>query len=115
MRQTESVRYDAVMNDLQMIGQRNMLCGLHVHVELPDPDERVDVMTRMLPGTMPAWMLRPGPWPTLISARGRSTRRVNRRRTSAFHSPPPERILPPDLAPTAQASLTTSWGDEQAA
>ena len=32
-----------------MIGQRNMLCGMHVHVELPDPDERVDVMTRMLP------------------------------------------------------------------
>ena len=27
-----------------MIGQRNMLCGLHVHVELPDPDDRVDVM-----------------------------------------------------------------------
>ncbi len=37
------------MDDLQMIGQRNMLCGLHVHVELPDPDDRVDVMTRMLP------------------------------------------------------------------
>jgi carboxylate-amine ligase len=49
MQQTESARYDAVMDDLQMIGQRNMLCGLHVHVELPDPDERVDVMTRMLP------------------------------------------------------------------
>jgi carboxylate-amine ligase len=47
--QTEGDRYDAVMDDLQMIGQRNMLCGLHVHVELPDPDERVDVMTRMLP------------------------------------------------------------------
>src|SRR5258708_26431768 len=47
--QTESERYDTVMHDLQMIGQRNMLCGLHVHVELPDPDERVDVMTRMLP------------------------------------------------------------------
>ena len=42
-------RYDAVMDDLQMIGQRNMLCGMHVHVELPDPDDRVDVMTRMLP------------------------------------------------------------------
>jgi carboxylate-amine ligase len=26
-----------------------MLCGLHIHVELPDPDDRVDVMTRMLP------------------------------------------------------------------
>jgi glutamate---cysteine ligase / carboxylate-amine ligase len=47
--QSESARYDAVMDDLQMIGQRNMLCGLHVHVELPDPDDRVDVMTRMLP------------------------------------------------------------------
>ena len=27
----------AVMDDLQMIGQRNMLCGMHVHVELPEP------------------------------------------------------------------------------
>jgi glutamate---cysteine ligase / carboxylate-amine ligase len=48
-RQTDTARYDAVMHDLQMIGQRNQLCGLHVHVELPDPDERVDVMTRMIP------------------------------------------------------------------
>jgi carboxylate-amine ligase len=47
--QTQKERYDAVMNDLQMIGQRNMLCGMHVHVEVPDPDERVDVMCRMLP------------------------------------------------------------------
>ncbi|HEY3639847.1 MAG TPA: carboxylate-amine ligase, partial [Xanthobacteraceae bacterium] len=49
MQQTESERYDAVMHDLQMIGQRNMLCGMHVHVELPEADARVDVMTRMLP------------------------------------------------------------------
>jgi glutamate---cysteine ligase / carboxylate-amine ligase len=47
--QSEGQRYDAVMDDLQMIGQRNMLCGLHVHVELPDPDDRVDLMIRMLP------------------------------------------------------------------
>jgi glutamate---cysteine ligase / carboxylate-amine ligase len=47
--QSEGERYDAVMDDLQMIGRRNMLCGMHVHVELPDPDDRVDVMTRMLP------------------------------------------------------------------
>ena len=32
-----------------MIGQRDLLCGLHVHVELPDGDERIDVMCRMLP------------------------------------------------------------------
>src|SRR3954454_10434683 len=47
--QSEGERYDAVMDDLQMLGQSNMLCGLHVHVELPDPDDRVDVMCRMLP------------------------------------------------------------------
>jgi glutamate---cysteine ligase / carboxylate-amine ligase len=47
--QTAKHRYDAVMDDLQMIGQRDLLCGLHVHVELPDPDERVDLMYRMLP------------------------------------------------------------------
>jgi carboxylate-amine ligase len=47
--QSEGERYDQVMDDLQMIGQRNMLCGLHVHVELPDPNDRVDVMMRMLP------------------------------------------------------------------
>lgn len=47
--QTQAERYDVVMDDLQMIGQRNMLCGLHVHVELPDAEDRVDVMCRMLP------------------------------------------------------------------
>jgi carboxylate-amine ligase len=47
--QTPKERYDAVMDALQMIGQRDMLCGMHVHVELPDPDARVDVMFRMLP------------------------------------------------------------------
>jgi carboxylate-amine ligase len=48
-RQTPDERYDTVMDDLQMIGQRDMLCGMHVHVELPDPDVRVEVMYRMLP------------------------------------------------------------------
>src|SRR5262249_32511363 len=47
--QTPKDRYDAVMDDLQMIGRRDMLCGLHVHVEVPDPDRRVDVMARMMP------------------------------------------------------------------
>ena len=47
--QTNKERYDNVMHDLQMIGQRDLLCGLHVHVELPDPDQRIDVMYRMLP------------------------------------------------------------------
>ncbi|MBS9477091.1 carboxylate-amine ligase [Ancylobacter radicis] len=42
-------RYDGLMHDLQMLGERNMLCGLHVHVELPDPETRIDVMRRILP------------------------------------------------------------------
>ena len=47
--QSPKDRYSHVMDVLQMIGQRNMLCGMHVHVEFPDPARRVDVMTRMLP------------------------------------------------------------------
>jgi len=47
--QSPKDRYSKVMDDLQMIGQRNMLCGMHVHVEFPDPARRVDVMARMLP------------------------------------------------------------------
>jgi carboxylate-amine ligase len=67
-RQTPGQRYDAVMHDLQIVGQRNMLCGLHVHVELPDPDDRVDVMYRILPylplfvalsTSSPFWQSRP--------------------------------------------------------
>jgi hypothetical protein len=37
------------MQQLQMVGQRDMLCGMHVHVELPDPDRRISVMTRLIP------------------------------------------------------------------
>jgi glutamate---cysteine ligase / carboxylate-amine ligase len=47
--QTPKARYDDVMDTLQMIGQRNMLCGMHVHVSLPDPTQRVDVMARITP------------------------------------------------------------------
>jgi glutamate---cysteine ligase / carboxylate-amine ligase len=46
---TPKKRYDIVMHDLQMIGRRDLLCGMHVHVELPDANDRVDVMYRMLP------------------------------------------------------------------
>jgi len=48
-RHTPAERYETLMDDLQMIGRRNMLCGLHVHVELPAAEDRVDIMYRMLP------------------------------------------------------------------
>ncbi len=46
---SRSERYFKVMHSLRLIGRRNMLCGMHVHVELPDPGRRVDVMTRLIP------------------------------------------------------------------
>lgn len=46
---TAKERYDKVMDDLQMIGERNMLCGMHVHVSLPDPTRRIDIMRRIIP------------------------------------------------------------------
>jgi glutamate---cysteine ligase / carboxylate-amine ligase len=46
---TQSSRYDTILDDLQMIGLRNMLCGMHVHVEVPEPDTRVELMMRLTP------------------------------------------------------------------
>lgn len=66
--QSGKERYDRIMDDLQMIGQRNMLCGMHVHVELPDPGRRIEVMGRMIPylslllalsTSSPFWQSRP--------------------------------------------------------
>ena len=48
-RQSPKDRYSQIMDDLQMIGHRDLLCGTHIHVEFPDPLRRVDVMFRMLP------------------------------------------------------------------
>ncbi|RAI35346.1 carboxylate-amine ligase [Rhodoplanes serenus] len=47
--QTEGPRYDRVMDQLQMIGERDLMCGLHVHVAVPDPGRRVELMGRMIP------------------------------------------------------------------
>ena len=64
---SDDERYDRVMSELQMIGERNMLCGMHVHVALPDPTRRVEVMRRILPflplfialaASSPFWMSR---------------------------------------------------------
>jgi carboxylate-amine ligase len=48
-KQTPKERYSKVMSDIQMLGLRDMLCGMHVHVELPDPERRVEVMYRTIP------------------------------------------------------------------
>ena len=49
--QTEKERYDAIVREMQMLGRRDVVCGMHVHVEVPRPDDRVDLMNRLLPYT----------------------------------------------------------------
>lgn len=46
---TQKARYRRIQDDLQIVGRRNVLCGMHVHVEVPEPERRVAVMLRSLP------------------------------------------------------------------
>ncbi len=46
---TPKARYGAIMDDLQMIGYRNMLCGMHVHVGVPDTSTRINLIMRLTP------------------------------------------------------------------
>ena len=48
-RGTEKPRYDRIMTQLQLPGRRNLLCGLHVHVQPADTQARIDLMRRMQP------------------------------------------------------------------
>ena len=42
-------RYEEMIEDLHIIGHRNMMCGMHVHVQLPDSEKRLAVMRAMIP------------------------------------------------------------------
>jgi glutamate---cysteine ligase / carboxylate-amine ligase len=42
-------RYQELMETLQMLGSRNIVCGMHVHVSTPDPSMRIDLMRRIIP------------------------------------------------------------------
>jgi carboxylate-amine ligase len=48
-KQTTKVRYDKITTDIQMPGLRTLLCGMHVHVEAPEPERRVELMFRTIP------------------------------------------------------------------
>jgi carboxylate-amine ligase len=48
-RPTDKARYHGIMADLRMLGRRNLVCGLHVHVEVPDPEARIGLKNRLLP------------------------------------------------------------------
>jgi len=46
---TDGPRYERMIDDFQIIGRRNLLCGLHVHVQPPDGADRIEVINRLMP------------------------------------------------------------------
>lgn len=48
-RETSKLRYRKMIDNLQMVGRRSVVCGLHVHVEVPDPDGRIALINRLMP------------------------------------------------------------------
>jgi carboxylate-amine ligase len=48
-RVTPKARYDDIMHDLQILGLRNIVCGMHVHVEAPDTSARINLIVRVTP------------------------------------------------------------------
>lgn len=46
---TEKPRYDQLMSDFRIVGQRNLVCGMHVHVAIPEQVDRVQLMNRAMP------------------------------------------------------------------
>ena len=45
---TNTPRYANLIDDFQIVGRRNLFCGLHVHVSVPPGHDRVSLMNRMM-------------------------------------------------------------------
>jgi carboxylate-amine ligase len=45
---TDKPRYARLMDDFQILGRRNVFCGLHVHVAVPAGEDRVRLMNRAM-------------------------------------------------------------------
>jgi len=48
-KETDKPRYRGMMDDLQITGRRSVVAGMHVHVAVPRPERRVDIMRRIYP------------------------------------------------------------------
>ena len=46
---TKGDRYRGILRDVGLAGRRSLICGMHVHVEVADPDRHVALMDRLLP------------------------------------------------------------------
>ena len=47
VKHTDGERYNALSQDLQAPVRRLLICGMHVHVGIEDPDLRIDLMSQM--------------------------------------------------------------------
>ena len=45
-RTTERVRYRSLESDLQGVGRRLAICGMHVHIGIPDDELRIDLLNQ---------------------------------------------------------------------
>lgn len=46
---SDEARYCQLIDDFQIVGRRNLVCGLHVHVAVPETVDRVSLMNRLMP------------------------------------------------------------------
>ena len=46
---SDGARYRDILSDVGVAARRALICGMHVHVEVPDPEARIDLMNRLLP------------------------------------------------------------------
>ncbi|MBF0277883.1 MAG: carboxylate-amine ligase [SAR324 cluster bacterium] len=44
---TDKDRYQGLMTDYKILGRRLLIFGMHVHIGIPDPDLRIDVMNQI--------------------------------------------------------------------
>ncbi|MFB9356185.1 carboxylate-amine ligase [Sneathiella chinensis] len=47
LKHTAKERYEIIAQDLQAVVRRLMICGMHVHCGIPDPEMRIDLMNQM--------------------------------------------------------------------
>lgn len=44
---TEKERYRAITEELEVVARRALICGMHVHVAIEDPEMRIDIMNQV--------------------------------------------------------------------
>ncbi len=63
-RHRDSQRYNAIADDFQALGRRMLICGLHVHIGVEHPEDRISLMNDLRPylplflalsGSSPFW------------------------------------------------------------